>query len=76
MRHSLERFIVHHVLTVTCPSRRGIVTGIFPGAIMRPPVEMRRIEFYPIDSGHFALEDSCSEIGGLTRDLLARVMPA
>jgi pimeloyl-ACP methyl ester carboxylesterase len=57
-----------------------IVTGandpLFPGASMRPPADMPDIEFHPIDSGHFALEDHCAEIGSLTRDFLARVMPA
>ena len=37
---------------------------------------MPEIEFHPIDSGHFALEDHCAEIGSLTRDFLRRVMPA
>ena len=36
----------------------------------------RAIEFDPIDSGHFALEDHCAEIGSLTRGFLARAMPA
>ena len=31
---------------------------------------------HPIDSGHFALEDHCAEIGSLTRGFLERVMPA
>jgi hypothetical protein len=33
---------------------------------------MPEIEFHPIDSGHFALEDHCAEIGRLTRGFLAR----
>jgi hypothetical protein len=37
---------------------------------------MPEIEFHPIDSGHFALEDHCAEIGSLTRGFLGRVMPA
>jgi hypothetical protein len=47
-----------------------------PGASMKPPADMPEIEFHPIDSGHFALEDHCAEIGSLTRGFLARVMPA
>jgi hypothetical protein len=43
---------------------------------MKPPADMAEIEFYSIDSGHFALEDHCAEIGRLTRGFLARVMPA
>jgi pimeloyl-ACP methyl ester carboxylesterase len=50
----------------------GINDPLFPGAVMRPSAEMRRIAFHPIDSGHFALEDSCNEIAALTRDFLAR----
>ena len=57
-----------------------IATGandpLFPGASMKPPADMPDIEFHPIDSGHFALEDHCVEIGSLTRGFLARVMPA
>jgi len=57
-----------------------IATGandpLFPGASMKPPADMPEIEFHPIDSGHFALEDHCAEIGELTRRFLARVMPA
>jgi hypothetical protein len=57
-----------------------IVTGVndrlFPGSSMKAPADMPEIEFHPIDSGHFALEDHCGEIGGLTRGFLARVMPA
>ena len=37
---------------------------------------MPEIEFHPIDSGPFALEDHCAEIGSLTRAFLGRVMPA
>jgi pimeloyl-ACP methyl ester carboxylesterase len=54
----------------------GTNDPLFPGASMRPPADMPEIEFHPIDSGHFALEDHCAEIGGLTRGFLARVMPA
>ncbi len=54
-----------------------IATGandpLFPGASMRPPADLSEIEFHPIDSGHFALEDSCAEIGALTRRFLDRV---
>ena len=54
-----------------------IVTGVndplFPGASMKPPADMPEIEFHPIDSGHFALEDHCAEIGSLTRSFLGRV---
>jgi pimeloyl-ACP methyl ester carboxylesterase len=57
-----------------------IVTGVndplFPGTSMKPPADMAEIEFHPIDSGHFALEDHCAEIGSLTRDFLGRVTPA
>jgi pimeloyl-ACP methyl ester carboxylesterase len=54
----------------------GVNDPLFPGASMRPPADMPEIEFHPIDSGHFALEDHCAEIGALTRGFLARVMPA
>ena len=64
----------------THQSQVMIATGandpLFPGASMKPPADMPEIEFHPIDSGHFALEDHCAEIGGLTRAFLARVMPA
>jgi hypothetical protein len=43
---------------------------------MKPPPGMPEIEFHPIDSGHFALEDHCAEIGSPTRGFLARVMLA
>jgi pimeloyl-ACP methyl ester carboxylesterase len=55
-----------------------IVTGandpLFPGASMKPPADMPDIEFHPIDSGHFALEDHCAEIGSLARDFLDRII--
>jgi len=54
----------------------GVNDPLFPGASMKPPADMPDIEFHPIDSGHFALEDHCAEIGSLTRGFLARVMPA
>ena len=54
----------------------GVNDPLFPGASMKPPEDMPEIEFHPIDSGHFALEDHFTEIGSLTRDFLARVMPA
>jgi hypothetical protein len=54
----------------------GVNDPLFPGASMKPPADMPEIEFYSIDSGHFALEDRCAEIGRLTRGFLARVMPA
>lgn len=54
----------------------GANDALFPGASMRPPAEMTGIEFHAIDSGHFALEDKCVEIGNLTRAYLAKVMPA
>ncbi len=54
----------------------GMNDPLFPGNSMRPPADMPDIEFHPIDSGHFALEDKCVEIGNLTRGFLARVMPA
>jgi len=57
-----------------------IATGVndphFPGVSMEPPADMQEIEFHPIDSGHFALEDHCEEIGSLTRGFLERVMRA
>jgi pimeloyl-ACP methyl ester carboxylesterase len=54
----------------------GVNDPLFPGASMKPPADMPEIEFHPIDSGHFALEDHCAEIGSLTRRFLGRVMPA
>ena len=64
----------------TRPSQVMIATGVndplFPGASVKPPADMPEIEFHPIDSGHFALEDHCAEIGSLTRGFLGRVMPA
>jgi pimeloyl-ACP methyl ester carboxylesterase len=54
----------------------GVNDPLFPGASMKPPADMREIEFHPIDSGHFALEDQCAEIASLTRGFLGRVMPA
>jgi pimeloyl-ACP methyl ester carboxylesterase len=61
------------------PGQVMIATGVndplFPGASVKPPADMPEIEFHPIDSGHFALEDHCAEIGSLTRGFLARVMP-
>lgn len=63
----------------TYPREVMIATGVndplFPGASMKPPPDMAEIEFHSIDSGHFALEDRCAEIGSLTRSFLARVMP-
>jgi len=53
----------------------GVNDPLFPGPSMKPPADMPEIEFHPIDSGHFALEDHCAEIGSLTRAFLARVMP-
>jgi pimeloyl-ACP methyl ester carboxylesterase len=52
----------------------GVNDPLFPGASMKPPADMPEIEFHPIDSGHFALEDHCAEIGSLARSFLARVM--
>jgi len=54
----------------------GVNDPLFPGTSMKPPADMPDIEFHPIDSGHFALEDHCAEIGSLTRGFLERVMPA
>jgi pimeloyl-ACP methyl ester carboxylesterase len=54
----------------------GVNDPLFPGASMKPPADMPEIEFHAIDSGHFALEDHCAEIGSLTRVFLGRVMPA
>ena len=54
----------------------GVNDPLFPGASMKPPADMPEIEFHPIDSGHFALEDHCAEIGSLTRGFLGRVMAA
>jgi pimeloyl-ACP methyl ester carboxylesterase len=57
-----------------------IVTGVndplFPGDSMKPPADVTEIEFHAIDSGHFALEDHCAEIGSLTCRFLGRVMRA
>src|SRR5215468_1655198 len=61
----------HQVMIAT-----GVNDQLFPGVSMKPPVDMPEIEFHPIDSGDFALEDHCAEIGRLTRGFLARVMPA
>lgn len=56
-----------------------IATGandpLFPGPSMKPPADMPDIEFHAVDSGHFALEDKCAEIGDLTRRFLTRVTP-
>jgi hypothetical protein len=52
----------------------GVNDPLFPGASMKPPADMSEIEFHPIDSGHFALEDHCAEIGSLTRGFLDRVI--
>jgi pimeloyl-ACP methyl ester carboxylesterase len=54
----------------------GVNDPLFPGASMKPPADMPEIEFHPIDSGHFALEDHWAEIGSLTRGFLGRLMPA
>jgi len=54
----------------------GVNDPLFPGESMKPPADIPEIEFHPIDSGHFALEDHCAEIGSLTRGFLRRVMPA
>jgi pimeloyl-ACP methyl ester carboxylesterase len=54
----------------------GVNDPLFPGVSLKPPADMPDIEFHSIDSGHFALEDHCAEIGQLTRGFLARVMPA
>jgi len=51
----------------------GVNDPLFPGAGMKPPADMSEIEFHPIDSGHFALEDHCGEIAALTRSFLDRV---
>jgi pimeloyl-ACP methyl ester carboxylesterase len=53
----------------------GVNDPLFPGTSMKPPADMPEIEFNPIDSGHFALEDHYLEIGRLTRAFLGRVMP-
>jgi pimeloyl-ACP methyl ester carboxylesterase len=62
------------------PRRVMIATGVndplFPGDSVRPPSDAPNIAFHPIDSGHFALEDHCAEIGALTRGFLGQVMPA
>jgi len=54
----------------------GVNDPLFPGASMKPPADMPEIEFHPIDSGHFALEDHCAEIGALTRSFFGRLFPA
>jgi len=51
----------------------GVNDPLFPGAAMKPPADMSGIEFHAIDSGHFALEDHCAEIGSLTRRFLDRI---
>jgi hypothetical protein len=45
----------------------GAYDPFFPGPTMKPPADKPEIEFHPIDSDHFALEDHCAEIGLLTR---------
>lgn len=54
-----------------------IATGyndpLFPGEVMKPPAELKDIEYHAIDSGHFALEDKSAEIGSLALDFLDRV---
>jgi hypothetical protein len=60
--------------TMPIASRRTFV-GLGSGVIAAG-LSASAIEFHLIDSGHFALEDHCGEIGGLTRGFLARVMPA
>ena len=54
----------------------GVNDPLFPGDSVKPPSDMSKIEFHGIDSGHFALEDRCEEIGALARGFLGRVMPA
>ena len=51
----------------------GVNDPLFPGSSMKPPTDMSGIEFHPFDSGHFALEDHCAEIGSLTRSFLDRI---
>jgi hypothetical protein len=48
---------------------------LVPGTSMNPPSDMPEIEFHPVDSSRFALEDRYAEIGALTRSFLARVIP-
>ena len=60
----------HKVMIAT-----GANDPLFPGETVKPPADMPDIEFHLIDSGHFALEDHCAEIGSLTRAFLGRVMP-
>ena len=52
----------------------GINDPLFPGASMKPPADMPDIEFNPIDSGHFALEDHCAEIGTLVHRFMGRTL--
>ncbi len=56
-----------------------IATGandvLFPGESMRPdPQEMPKVEFHTVDSGHFALENKCTEIAGLMHAFLDRTL--
>jgi pimeloyl-ACP methyl ester carboxylesterase len=71
---SARQFFETHQRKVMIAS--GINDPLFPGAAVKPPANTPEIEFHPIDSGHFALEDHCTEIGTLTRAFLQRVMPA
>lgn len=68
-----RRFFKAHQRRVMIVS--GVNDQLFPGASMKPPADMPEIEFHPVDSGHFALEDHCAEIGSLTLGFLMRVMP-
>jgi pimeloyl-ACP methyl ester carboxylesterase len=54
----------------------GANDEIFPEEVMRKILnDLPETEFHAIDSGHFALEDSCPDIADLMRDFLGRVLP-
>jgi pimeloyl-ACP methyl ester carboxylesterase len=53
----------------------GVNDEIFPGQVVRNVLnDQPDAEFHAIDSGHFALEDKGTEIGGLMRDFLDRTL--
>lgn len=52
----------------------GVNDPLFPGDTMKPPPTMPGIEFHPVDSGHFALEDKCDDIGAYTLNFFKRTM--
>jgi pimeloyl-ACP methyl ester carboxylesterase len=53
----------------------GVNDEIFPGDSARNILnDLPEAEFHAVDSGHFALEDKGTEIGGLMRDFLDRTV--